>query len=230
MNTPVPLCAVRFIPFLTVLLAHFVSSLVQADDLKPVSSTPISRVLWHPAGKQVTYVKRIVKGNRSNDALWGYDVDAASERLLIDPEDAAPGKQTTRPAWSLAGYQWSPDGKALLVTGEHDLWLVPTTGEEPRRLTHDEASEESPTFSPDGSHVAFVKRNDLHVVDLRTGASTQLTRDGSDTILNGTLDWVYGEELGHLTGTNRSYEWSPDGRRIVCLRLDQASVPEHSRP
>ena len=77
-------------------------------------------------------------------------------------------------------------------------------------------------LSPDGTRAAYVRGNNLFVEDLRTGAATALTGDGSPTIINGTSDWVYEEELG----LRDAFEWSPDGRRIAYYQFDQSGVPE----
>ena len=66
-------------------------------------------------------------------------------------------------------------------------------------------------LSPDGTRAAYVRANNLFVEDLRTGAATALTRDGSPMIINGASDWVYEEELG----LRDAFEWSPDGRRVA---------------
>ncbi|NIP59950.1 MAG: prolyl oligopeptidase family serine peptidase, partial [Gemmatimonadetes bacterium] len=75
-------------------------------------------------------------------------------------------------------------------------------------------------FSPDGTRVGFVRDNDLWVVDLETREEVRLTEDGSDTVINGTFDWVYEEELGLQDG----WRWSPDGARIAFWRIDEAPV------
>ncbi|MBA3889247.1 MAG: S9 family peptidase [Gemmatimonadaceae bacterium] len=75
-------------------------------------------------------------------------------------------------------------------------------------------------LSPDGTRVAFVRDNDLWVTELATGAETRLTTDGSETIINGTSDWVYEEELG----LRDAFRWSPDGTRIAYWRFDQSAV------
>ncbi|HEU4993414.1 MAG TPA: S9 family peptidase [Gemmatimonadaceae bacterium] len=75
-------------------------------------------------------------------------------------------------------------------------------------------------FSPDGKRVAFVRDNNLFVTDLDSGQETQLTRDGSETIINGTTDWVYEEELGLAD----AFRWSPDSKRLAFWRFDQSPV------
>lgn len=186
---------------------------------KPVSAAPIMSVQWHPSGKQVTYMRM----NARSQALVSYDIEAAAEKVLFDPAAGGAGA----PRLGLQGYVWSPKGDAILVKDGKDLWLIPIPGAQPRRLTNDEPDEESPAFSPDGKLIAFVKQNNLFVVDASNGAIRQLTSDGSETILNATLDWVYEEELRDANPSGRAYAWSPDSRQIAYLRLDQAKVPEH---
>ncbi|MBK6775395.1 MAG: DPP IV N-terminal domain-containing protein [Flavobacteriales bacterium] len=79
------------------------------------------------------------------------------------------------------------------------------------------------TFSPDGSRAAFVRDNNIFVVDLATMAETQITKDGEwNHILNGATDWVYEEEFALVQG----YQWSPDGTKILYLRTDETNVRE----
>jgi dipeptidyl-peptidase-4 len=91
------------------------------------------------------------------------------------------------------------------------------------RLTRTEAEERSPEFSPNGQRLAFVRANDLYVVDLETRAETRVTRDGSETILNGTLSWLYWEEV--FGRRDIGYWWSPDSKALAYLQTDESSVP-----
>jgi len=63
------------------------------------------------------------------------------------------------------------------------------------RLTNDSAKEINQTLSPDGNYIAYTKNNDLYTVNLTTKKETRLTKDGSETILNGYASWVYMEEI-----------------------------------
>jgi dipeptidyl-peptidase-4 len=77
--------------------------------------------------------------------------------------------------------------------------------------------------SPDGRRLALVQTNDLVLVDLENGASTEVTTDGSADIFNGKLDWVYQEEI-FGRGDFKGFWWSPDSQRLAVLRLDETEV------
>jgi dipeptidyl-peptidase-4 len=79
-------------------------------------------------------------------------------------------------------------------------------------------------FSPDGHRVAYVHERNLFVQDLNDLRITQLTTKSSDTIINGTSDWVYEEEFGLRDG----YRWSPDGNSIAYWQFDTEGVRDFS--
>ncbi|MHC5062189.1 MAG: S9 family peptidase, partial [Planctomycetota bacterium] len=78
-------------------------------------------------------------------------------------------------------------------------------------------------FSPRGDRVAYVCKNNIYVEDLKDSHTTQLTSDGSETIINGTFDWVYEEEFSLRDG----FRWSPDGAFIAYWQLDSSGVKEY---
>src|SRR5262249_41499823 len=83
-------------------------------------------------------------------------------------------------------------------------------------------NKELASFSPNGQFVAFVRQNNLYVVDVATQTERALTTDGSALIFNGKADWVYFEEI--FDRQRRTYWWSPDSARIAFLRLDDHPV------
>jgi len=82
-------------------------------------------------------------------------------------------------------------------------------------------SQKLATFSPDGKYVAFVRENNLFLIDLIRGIEKQITTDGKrNYIINGAPDWVYEEEFAFSKG----FEWSPDSKRIAFYRFDEERV------
>lgn len=116
----------------------------------------------------------------------------------------------------------APGAAFRIVLRDRDLVRVGADGTE-RRLTATAATEGHVRVSPAGTHVAYVRDNDLFVHDLATGLERQLTSDGSETILNGAPSWIYMEEI--LGRGSSAYWWSPDGTRLAFMRFDDAPVP-----
>ncbi|GBC83122.1 Dipeptidyl-peptidase 5 [bacterium HR10] len=104
--------------------------------------------------------------------------------------------------------QISPDGRWIAFTvttidkaqntRNTDIWLVPTSGGEPRQLTTHPAADLRPRWSPDGRKLAFISTRDgtsqIWVMDVTGGEPEQLTR--FPTGASGVL-------------------WSPDGRHLA---------------
>ena len=75
-------------------------------------------------------------------------------------------------------------------------------------------------ISPDGSKAAYVSNHNIYVEDLSTNKIKQLTKDGTDRIINGTFDWVYEEEFGCRDG----FRWSPDSKSIAYWQIDARKI------
>ena len=84
---------------------------------------------------------------------------------------------------------------------------------------------QEPTFSPDGTKIAFAKDNNLYVKDLAFDKVNQITFDGEkNKIINGIADWVYEEEFSIV----RTFDWNLDGNKIAFVRFDETNVPDFS--
>ncbi len=112
--------------------------------------------------------------------------------------------------------------QALLRVGDSLVIAGLTT--EPRRIARQAAGWNDPTLSPDHRWVAFVQNNDLYALQIDSGRVLRITDDGSETRLNGRLDWVYQEEI-YGRGNFRAFWWSDDSRAIALLRIDNSRVP-----
>jgi dipeptidyl-peptidase-4 len=90
-------------------------------------------------------------------------------------------------------------------------------------LDADHQPQQLAEYSPDGSKVSFLYKNDLFIKDLTTGKIRKMTQDGKrNKVINGATDWVYEEEFGET----KAYFWSPDGQFVAFLKFDERDVEE----
>jgi len=142
------------------------------------------------------------------------------------PRDLTPGDFEV-PTITLGGAHdvaISPDGAELCVVVNtdknaawsinNDLFVLPTSGGEWKRITDNPANDNNPVYSPDGRFIAYramsrpgfeSDRYRLMLYDRRSGASAEL-----GTELSGALDRSAGEVA-----------WSPDSRRIYVTAEDE---------
>ncbi len=84
---------------------------------------------------------------------------------------------------------------------------------------------QEPTFSNDGSKMAYGFENNLYIKDLNSGETKQITTDGKkNSIINGITDWVYEEEFAFV----RAFEWSVKGDKLAYIKFDETDVPEYT--
>jgi len=84
---------------------------------------------------------------------------------------------------------------------------------------------QEPTFSPDGTKIAYVYENNIYIKDLKTKEIIQVTADGEkNKIINGVCDWVYEEEFGFV----RAFEWNANSDKVAFIRFDETEVPKFS--
>lgn len=158
------------------------------------------------------------------------DPASGKHEVILPARAFIPSDQTDPLA--VDGFEFSKEETRLLIyTNSKRVWRQNTRGDywvldlETHALRKIGGDAKPATlmfakFSPDGKRVAYVHENNLYVQDLATMRVTALTSDGSDTLINGTADWVNEEELDIRDG----YRWSPDGKAIVFWQFDTTGV------
>ena len=117
-------------------------------------------------------------------------------------------------------------GRRAAYTFADDLFLLDLAASRFERLTRTAEAESLPRLSPDGRRLAFVRGNDLFVLDLASRVESRLTSDGSSSVKNGALSWLYWEEIFDRGDTG--FWWSPDGSAVAFLRTDESQVSQVS--
>lgn len=167
-----------------------------------------------PDGSRVVYVLRTLdrEGDRNVDRLWTVPAAGGTPRRLTH------GTSDTDPAWS-------PDGTRLAFLRDGQVHVLAADGGEPEQVTDLPLGAGAPVWSPDGARIAFASpvdptdgkgplvaqrvdyqadgaglfgavRSQVHVVDLASGRTRQVTD---------------GDHAGQPA-------WSPDGRTVAFTR------------
>lgn len=188
---------------------------------RPVASVPAT--VWLDDGALVILDDRRPPAARTfeklNPATGQRQTIVDAARALADLKRAVEGMNPDALTWPLA---FDGPGRQALYIFKGDVFVLELQTAHFRRLTATPAEETSASFSPNGRRVAYVRSNNLYFFDLDANRETQITRDGSDTLLNGTLSWVYWEEV--FGRRDIGYWWAPDSQAIAYLQSDESEV------
>jgi dipeptidyl-peptidase 4 len=195
---------------------------VTLESLKAVKHEGDGPPTWAPDGKTFLFQRE--------QTLRIYDPATKTSKELVSTEalDAAAVKGPEEGAYGWAnrrvdsgGVEFSASGKEVLYSTGGDLFLIHVDTGKWEQLTKTPEAEEDAKLSPDGKTVSFRRESDLYTIEIASRKETRLTHDGSETLLNGELDWVYPEELELST----AYWWSPDSKSIAYLQFDTSPEP-----
>ncbi len=114
------------------------------------------------------------------------------------------------------------NGQRAVYLMNGDIFLLDLKTAKFEQITKTRPEEKSVHFSPDGTMIAFIRDNDLYVYNIKEKFEKRLTTDGSETMLNGTLSWVYWEEI--FGREDIGYWWSDDSKAIAYLQTDESPV------
>ena len=173
----------------------------------------IHTVEWTPDGSQIVYSAGIDYGR----SIYVRAADGSHRRAV------ARGRIGRNPLSNVSP-RISPDGSrvayaGLVKTGLFGSggygWEIFTSridGSDRRRLTKNTVTDTNPTWSPDGTRLAFISERGLS--DPSEGVHYTMAADGSDVRSLTTFRFTYKPPI-----------WSPDGRHIAILASDLNEPP-----
>ena len=155
-----------------------------------------SMAVWGPGSNQITFLlDSYDKENRRPTEIWTSEIDSpeTATRLSI-PKDANFG------GFRAAPLEWSPDGKHAAMFGL--LWSLDSQGELKQPATSPSIPGGSPSFSPDGKWVAYVRaRRPSSILEVHVRSTFEA-----------------GPPLQSLEGA--SPVWSRDGKELFFMRQE----------
>jgi dipeptidyl aminopeptidase/acylaminoacyl peptidase len=158
----------------------------------------------------------------------GFVYDRRAHLFVTDVVEGTTQQLTDGDAWDDTQPAWSPDGKRIaFVSARHDerdydnhsdLWLVDSSGGEPRKLTDTDGAVGAPSFSPDGTTVAHT-----HTPLWPSNARLRLcdVSGGNLRYCDDAFDRATG--AGSLPGAVAQPAWLPDGS-ILSVAQDRGTA------
>jgi Tol biopolymer transport system component len=145
---------------------------------------------WSPDGTSIAF-----ETNRAPAGIWIMNADGSGQRPLL----SAPGFD------SPTDFHWSPDGKSIaFVTfpaGSAVIMIANADGSHAHQLPLTQPGDRWPSWSPDGSRIAF-----MGVAD---SVGYSIFVENSDGTARGRLTF----------GADLEPEWSPEGTRIAYIEF-----------
>jgi dipeptidyl aminopeptidase/acylaminoacyl peptidase len=162
---------------------------------------------WSPDGSRIAFAQSVLFGQTLGQDIFIINANGTHLRRLTSD-----GRSIDQ--WPT----WSPDGTTIAysVSGKgpgdsgfyktQEIWTVPAGGGKPVRLTYNNVFDDMPSYSPDGTTIAYSQGGRIWVMDA-----------------NGTRQHVL---LDQPPGTsNFNPRWAPVGNDIMILTYDPSLRP-----
>jgi serine/threonine-protein kinase len=164
----------------------------------------------------VEHVSRdTVQGGRyalAADGTLVYVRETGGERPLLWVDRQGKAEAIPVPAHTFLDPRVSPDGSRIVAQaadGDNDIWICDVARGSLTRLTFDPGEDETPTWSPDGSWIAWVTQ--------RPGRPRQVMRRRADGSGDEEVLWST-DRHAHL------HDWSHDGASLLVTQEAESSA------
>ncbi|XP_051138356.1 uncharacterized protein LOC127256397 [Andrographis paniculata] len=170
--------------------------------------------------------------------LYVFDPETGKHDLYFSPPDGGFDennlsveeklrRERLRERWlGLTRYEWvksSPKRKRVMVPLPAGIYIQENFLKPELKLqSFDSSPIIDPHVSPDGTMLAYVRDNELHVLNLLNNVSKQLTFGAKEgAITHGLAEFIAQEEMDRKNG----YWWSLDSKFIAFTEVDSSEIP-----
>ena len=184
---------------------------------------------FSPDGKYLTYLKSV--DSSGYKGLYGLDLTDKSEFLIADKLGDPSAKETLEEqlrrqrlrqmSGGISQYFWTKDSKILIPYQGNIYWLEGPFSTPEILVSASNHPCLDVKASPNGKFISFVCNGDIHLLEVTSRSSFQLT-DGEDDLTRGVADYIAQEEMGRSTG----YWWSPDSCYVAFTEVTEKHIPE----
>jgi dipeptidyl-peptidase-4 len=194
------------------------------------ATAPLTRLSWDNQNRLIE--SKVNKGAAElyvvNPSTWEKSLLPTDGNVLTILKAAKIDEKLVNRLADQLSSRIKPEVKSYIFTYKNDIWLLDLSANKARSLTNTpEQAEDEALLSPNSQSVAYLKGNDMYVVDVKTAKEKRLTTGGSETVFNGRLDWVYQEEV-YGRGDFRAFRWAPDSKKLAFLSFDESKVPVYT--
>ncbi|OIV96830.1 hypothetical protein TanjilG_08691 [Lupinus angustifolius] len=174
-----------------------------------------------------------------NRKIFSFDLKTNKQELLFSPPDGGLDESNISPEEKLrrerlrerglgvTRYEWvktSSKRKVVMVPLPAGIYIqdVSNSKVELKLPSISGSPIIDPHLSPDGSMLAYVRDSELHVLNLLSNESKQLTNDAKENgLIHGLAEYIAQEEMDRKTG----YWWSLDSKYIAFTEVDFSEIP-----
>ncbi len=181
-------------------------------------------------GGRVLFI-RTASGTSRTGALWTYDVGAAAERCVADPEALLSGTEELSPeelarrersresGAGIVAYTVDDAGSAAVFALSSRLWVADPAAGDARELPAT-GTVVDPRVDPTGRRAAYASDGAVRVVGLDGADARELVVPDGECVVWGRAEFVAAEEMDR----DRGFWWAPDGERLLVERYDESPV------